>query len=108
VRAKAESFGLTMKDGLMQRPERVLTLGLAVILSPWVDAVWPATGGHTSQRVAAVSLVMLAITSNTTAIGRITRLLTALRHGVPAPTPTTAPIADKSRPAPPRPRLVRT
>jgi len=108
VRAKAESFGLTMKDGLMQRPERVLTLGLAVILSPWVDAVWPATGGHTSQRVAAVSLVMLAITSNMTAVGRIVRLLAALRAGAPAPTPIAAVAADKSRPAPARPRLVRT
>ena len=108
VRAKAESFGVAMKDGLMQRPERILTLGLAVVLSPWVEALWPAASGHPSQRLAAISLVMLAITSNTTAIGRITRLLTALRHGVPAPTPTTAPIADKSRPAPPRPRLVRT
>jgi len=108
VRAKAESFGVAMKDGLMQRPERILTLGLAVVLSPWVEALWPAASGHPSQRLAAISLVMLAITSNTTAIGRITRLLTALRHGVPAPTPTMAPIADKSRPVPPRPRLVRT
>ncbi len=108
VRAKAESFGVAMKDGLMQRPERVLTLGLAVVLSPWVEALWPAASGHPSQRLAAISLVMLAVTSNTTAIGRIARLLTALRHGVPTPTPTTAPVADPSRTAPPRPRLVRT
>lgn len=110
VRAKAESFGIAMKDGLMQRPERVLTLGLAVILSPWVEAVWPATGagGHMPQRLAAVSLVMLAITSNTTAVGRIVRLLAALRAGAPAPTPVAAVASDKSRPAPARPRLVRT
>jgi len=110
VRAKAESFGLAMKDGLMQRPERVLTLGLAVILSPWIEAWWPPTGGgHTSQRLAAVSLVMLAITSNMTAVGRIVRLLAALRAGAPAPTPVAAvAAADKSRPAPARPRLVRT
>jgi phosphatidylglycerophosphate synthase len=106
VRAKAESFGVTMKDGLMQRPERVLTLGLAVVLSPWVDALWPPAAGHPSQRLAAISLVMLAITSNTTAIGRITRLLAALRQGAPAPTPATAP--DQTRRAPARPRLVRT
>jgi phosphatidylglycerophosphate synthase len=108
VRAKAESVGVPMKDGLMQRPERVLTLGLAVVLSPCVEALWPAAGGHPSQRLAAIGVVILAVTSNTTAIGRIVRLLTALRDEVPAPTPTTAPIADKPRTAPPRPRLVRT
>ena len=45
VRAKAESFGVTMRDGLMQRPERVLTLGVAVAFSPWVEGLWPAAGG---------------------------------------------------------------
>ena len=108
VRAKAESVGVAMQEGLMQRPERILTLGLAVLLSPWVEAMWPAAGGHPSQRLAAIGVVMLAVTSNTTAIGRIARLLTALRHEVSAPAPTTAPAAGKSRTAPPRPRLVRT
>jgi len=98
VRAKAESFGVTMKDGLMQRPERVLTLGLAVVLSPWVDALWPPAAGHPSQRLAAISLVMLAITSNTTAIGRITRLLAALRqHGRGWSEPERAAAATGSR-----------
>ena len=102
------SFGVTMRDGLMQRPERVLTLGVAVAFSPWVEGLWPAAGGHPTQRLAAISLVILAITSNTTAIGRIARLLAALRQGTPAPTPVAATTADKSRPAPARPRLVRT
>jgi len=98
-----------MQEGLMQRPERILTLGLAVLLSPWVEAMWPPASGHPSQRLAAIGVVILAVTSNTTAIGRITRLLAALRHQVPAPAPTTtAPAADKSRTAPSRPRLVRT
>jgi phosphatidylglycerophosphate synthase len=79
VRAKAESFGVAMKDGLMQRPERVLTLGMAVVASPWVDALSEATAGHPPQRLVAVCLVLLAITSNTTAVGRIMRLLATLR-----------------------------
>src|SRR5262249_34613462 len=78
VRAKAESLGLTMKDGLMQRPERVFTLGLATVLSPWFETLHPAASGP-GHRLAAISLVLLAISSNATAIGRITRLLTALR-----------------------------
>lgn len=110
VRAKAESFGIAMKDGLMQRPERVLTLGLAVILSPWIEALHPVAvaSAHSPQRLAAISLVMLAITSNMTAVGRIVRLLAALRRQAETPTPSAAAAADASRPAAPRPRLVRT
>jgi len=109
VRAKAESLGVAMKDGLMQRPERVFMLGFAVLFSPWIEALRPAATGP-GQRLAAICLVLLAITSNATAIGRITRLLAALRsqarasaaaaaagQGQPQPRPSTAP-----------PRLVRT
>jgi len=103
VRAKAESFGVTMKDGLMQRPERVLTLGLAVVLSPWVDALRPGVGEHAPQRLAAIALVLLAITSNATGVGRIARLLAALRKDDRA----AAPLSGQQRPAT-RPRLVRT
>jgi len=110
VRAKAESMGVQMKEGLMQRPERILTLGLAVVLSPWVEAFWPAPTGP-GQRLAAVSLVFLAVTSNATAIGRITRLLSALRRPVaPAPAPSAAvgpPRAATATATAPR-RLVRT
>jgi len=106
VRAKAESMGVQMKEGLMQRPERILTLGLAVILSPWVEALWPAPSGP-GQRLAAVSLVFLAATSNATAVGRITRLLTALRRpAAPAPAPSSAVGPPRTATAPRR--LVRT
>jgi phosphatidylglycerophosphate synthase len=108
VRAKAESYGLVMKDGLMQRPERVLTLGMAVVLSPWVEALMPSAGGPSSQRLAAISLVLLAVTSNTTAIGRIARLLAALRKHPHAPKPATGAVEGKPHGAPARPRLVRT
>jgi hypothetical protein len=51
--------------------------------------------------------VFLAVTSNTTAIGRIARLLTALRRRTAsAETPVTVPGADKPRTA--AARLVRT
>ena len=79
VRAKAESFGVPMKEGLMQRPERVFTLGVAVMASPMVEAFFPTPGAHSPQRLAAIGLVLLAVTSNMTALGRMARLLTALR-----------------------------
>jgi phosphatidylglycerophosphate synthase len=79
VRAKAESFGVPMKEGLMQRPERVFTLGVAVMFSPMVEAYFPTPGAHNPQRLAAIGVVLLAVTSNMTALGRIARLLTALR-----------------------------
>ena len=80
VRAKAESFGVAMKDGLMQRPERVMTLGVAVMLSPIVEALLPVSHVHPTQRLASIGIVLLAVTSNATAVGRIVRLLAALRE----------------------------
>jgi phosphatidylglycerophosphate synthase len=109
VRAKAESFGVTMKEGLMQRPERVFTLGIATMMSPFVEASLPASG-HPTQRLAAIGLVLLAVTSNTTAIGRITRLLTALHDQPRASASTGAPVPGQPRPSATasRARLVRT
>jgi phosphatidylglycerophosphate synthase len=109
VRAKAESFGVPMKEGLMQRPERVFTLGIAVMVSPMVEALLPTPSAHSPQRLAAIGLVLLAVTSNTTALGRIARLLTALRDAASrASASATASAPGQPRAAPPRPHLVRT
>jgi phosphatidylglycerophosphate synthase len=108
VRAKAESFGVTMKEGLMQRPERVMTLGVAVMASPIVEALLPVASGPPPQRLAAIGLVFLAVTSNTTAIGRIARLLAALRKQSRASSPITGAAEGKPHAAPARARLVRT
>ena len=107
VRAKAESFGVTMKEGLMQRPERVFTLGIAVMMSPFVETLLPASGAHSPQRLAAIGLVFLAVTSNTTAIGRIARLLSALRQDAERKAAAAAATPDKPRATAPA-RLVRT
>jgi len=107
VRAKAESFGVTMKEGLMQRPERVFTLGIAVMMSPFVETLLPASSAHSPQRLAAIGLVFLAVTSNTTAIGRIARLLSALRQDAERKAAAVAATPGKPRAAAPA-RLVRT
>jgi hypothetical protein len=68
-----------------------------------VEALLPTASPHTPQRLAAIGLVLLAITSNTTAIGRIVRLLAALRGQAMA-----APAPGKPRAATAPRRLVRT
>src|SRR5262245_25163898 len=109
VRAKAESFGVPMKEGLMQRPERVFTLGFTVMASPMVEAFFPTTGVHSPQRLAAIGIVLLAVTSNMTALGRIARLLTALRAAAGrAAAPATAPGPGQPHTATAPRRLVRT
>ncbi|HET6280141.1 MAG TPA: CDP-alcohol phosphatidyltransferase family protein [Polyangia bacterium] len=79
VRAKAESLGVSLKDGLMQRAERILYLGGAVALSPLVEALLPAPDPRPAQRLAAVGVLFLGITSNLTALGRLERLVGELR-----------------------------
>jgi hypothetical protein len=96
-----------MKEGLMQRPERVFTLGIAVMMSPFVETLLPASTTHSPQRLAAIGLVFLAVTSNTTAIGRIARLLSALRHDAEQKAAAAAATPDKPRATAPA-RLVRT
>lgn len=108
VRAKAESFGVAMKDGLMQRPERVMTLGVAVMLSPIVEALLPASNAHPTQRLASIGIVLLAVTSNATAVGRIARLLGALRDQTRAIDAAGAAASAPPRPATAPRRLVRT
>ncbi len=108
VRAKAESFGVAMKDGLMQRPERVMTLGVAVMLSPIIEALRPVSHGHPTQRLASIGIVLLAVTSNATAIGRIARLLAALRGRTPAIDGAGAETPAQPRRATAPRRLVRT
>jgi phosphatidylglycerophosphate synthase len=78
VRARGDGLGVEMKDGLMQRPERILYLGVPIALSPVVEAIWYPPTPHPPHRLAAVAVTFLAIMSNVTAIGRFVRLVTAL------------------------------
>lgn len=79
VRAKADSLGVPMRDGLMQRPERILYLGGTIAFSPMVEAAFAPTGVPPAHRLAIFGIIFLAITSNLTALGRLFRLLTSLK-----------------------------
>jgi len=78
VRARGDGLGVEMKDGLMQRPERILYLGAPIALSPLVEVIWYPPTPHPPHHLAAVAVTFLAIMSNVTAIGRFVRLVAAL------------------------------
>jgi phosphatidylglycerophosphate synthase len=68
VRARGEGLGIHIRNGLMQRLERVLILGSAMALSIFFD-----------QGLVTYAVVVLACTSNVTAVSRLVALMRALR-----------------------------
>jgi CDP-diacylglycerol---glycerol-3-phosphate 3-phosphatidyltransferase len=62
VRARAEVLGLTLKEGLFRRQERVALLGVGLLLNGLTVVVWP-----------------LAVLSNVTALQRFWLMARALR-----------------------------
>jgi phosphatidylglycerophosphate synthase len=79
IRARGESLGVTVKDGLAQRVERVLYLGLGVALSPILEAIFFPQDPHPMHWLAVVALVAMAITTNFTAVQRFTIVIRALK-----------------------------
>ncbi len=98
TRARAESLGAggDAMVGLMQRPERVVLLGVALAISPFVTATY-AHEPHPSYEVAAVAILLLAVTANFTALRRFWTVFCHLRaedlenHPAPRPAPVTSP-----------------
>ncbi len=79
VRAKGEALGAVMKDvGFMQRPERILVLGLSVAFAPAVEAFLAPPALSTSHRLAILGVVLVAVTSHVTAIQRLVHLVASL------------------------------
>ena len=80
VRARGESLGVEMKDsGFMQRPERVVVLGAGVALSPVLEVFLAPGAPHPPHRLAIGALMLLALTSQITALQRLMTLRRALR-----------------------------
>ncbi len=79
VRARGEGLGAKLSDvGVLQRPERVVLLGLAVALSPLAEALIDPSGSRSAQRLAAVGIVVVAAATQITTAQRFLRLLSAL------------------------------
>jgi phosphatidylglycerophosphate synthase len=79
IRARGEGLGVTIKDGLAQRVERVVYLGIGVALSPVLEAIFFPGDPRPMHWLAVIALVALAITSNLTAAMRLLALIRALR-----------------------------
>src|SRR5579872_1143533 len=81
TRARAEGLGIECKDGLMQRPERVILLGVSAlacgIASRWMGGnykiSWPNSNFPVFETISifTIPLTILAFLANATAIGRL-------------------------------------
>jgi phosphatidylglycerophosphate synthase len=103
TRARAESLGIQCKDGLMQRPERVIIIGVSAlacgIASNWIGGNYKIHMPHSSFPVFetisifTIPLTVMAILANGTAIGRLRDAKKALEAQDVPSSSTTAPTA---------------
>lgn len=88
TRARGEALGYTCREGGMQRAERIVYVGLAGVFGKLAEAVWPER--EWSVTFLSFTLVLLAISSNFTAVQRFFSIVRALREqerGGPSPQP---------------------
>ena len=71
IRARGESLGIDMKVGLMQRPERLVLLGLAALACPLVDWMLPAAWQVVPHPMVVAAIVLLAVSTQCTAAYRL-------------------------------------
>ncbi len=81
TRARAEGLGIECKDGLMQRPERVIIIGVSAlacgIASRWMGGdykiPWPGSNFPVFETISifTIPLTIMAFLANFTAIGRL-------------------------------------
>jgi CDP-diacylglycerol--glycerol-3-phosphate 3-phosphatidyltransferase len=87
TRARAEALGMADASvGLMQRPERVLLLGVAMASSPFVAAAFERPR-HPDFVVTVAAVLFLALSANLTAISRFWAVFRHLRAQDPPPRP---------------------
>lgn len=80
TRARAEALGIDCKVGLMQRPERVVLIGVAALLGTWWDGL-----------VLTWVLIAMAVLTNLTAFQRIVWVYRHTRHFPDTPPPAGTP-----------------
>jgi len=86
VRARGEALGLSLKErGFMQRAERVVVLGAGTALSPVLEVLLAPGNPHPPHRLALGALVVLAVTSQITALERFIGLRRELNGETASP-----------------------
>lgn len=79
VRARGEGLGVRFRNvGMVQRPERVVLLTLALTLSPVLEAALDPANEHPMHRLVAAAVALLAITTHVSAIQRLVYAYRAL------------------------------
>jgi phosphatidylglycerophosphate synthase/putative flippase GtrA len=84
VRARGESVGVKVRGGLMQRPERIVYLGVATALSPIAAALMAPDNPAAPHWLAIAGICFLAISTQVSAVQRVAFLLEALSPARPA------------------------
>ena len=77
TRARGEGLGYSCREGGMQRAERIVSLGLAGVLGKLAEALVP--GRAYSVVLVEGALVLIAVSSNVTALQRFAAIRRALR-----------------------------
>jgi CDP-diacylglycerol--glycerol-3-phosphate 3-phosphatidyltransferase len=105
-RARAEALGDADdgKVGMMQRPERIFLLGVALAASPFVQAAMYEPTPHPEYWLAGAALLFLAVTANITALRRFWAVFRHLGRPTTAKPPTAEPAPPRPDPAQPSPR----
>ncbi|MBS1604959.1 MAG: DUF4833 domain-containing protein, partial [Bacteroidetes bacterium] len=110
TRARAEGLGIECKGGLMQRPERVIIIGVSAlgcgIASHWMGGdykiAWPGTNFPVFETISifTIPLTIMAFLANWTAIGRLRDAKRTLEEragvGIEAPAKSSGGLEKKS------------
>lgn len=78
VRARGEGLGVDVKVGLMQRPERVVLIGLSLAVSPIVEAFMAPPENPLPHRMVAMVILIIAIGTHLTSFRRLVHVLNVL------------------------------
>jgi CDP-diacylglycerol--glycerol-3-phosphate 3-phosphatidyltransferase len=85
ARARSESLGLYGAEGLAQRADRIVMLGIAMAFSPLVAQQQEGLVSHPRYWVTALTICMLAVVNTATAASRIAWTRRQLAQRAPAP-----------------------
>lgn len=78
VRARGEGLGVDVKVGLMQRPERLVLLGVTIAFSPIIEVLVVPNDPRPIHRLAVLGVCILAATTHLTALRRLAHVMHAL------------------------------